>query len=215
VILGEEKEEGEEQVTYPTRLNQKPYYFEKVGTLEWKDFRLYSWLNTTKALNLPLSSEAITWLEYLSTKGNQVAAAHFLDRFREENQIPFDILQEEEYNTGPQQPPLISSVKLNIPKGEWFKGLNNSLQDDRYIPTIDCWQVVIKPWYIKIYLEERFEEFLALGGLKELLERRPLIEAGHKLPDPFYWDLWGDLDHLRESYSEYCAQQHIDPLELE
>jgi hypothetical protein len=215
LILGEEKGEQEEQIIYPARLNQKPHYFEKVGTLEWKDFRLYSWLNTTKALNLPLSSEAITWLEYLSTKGNQVAAAHFLDRFREENQIPFDILQEEEYNTGPQQPPLISSVKLNIPKGEWFKGLNNSLQDDRYIPTIDCWQVVIKPWYIKIYLEERFEEFLALGGLKELLERRPLIEAGHKLPDPFYWDLWGDLDHLRESYSEYCAQQHIDPLELE
>jgi hypothetical protein len=215
LILGEEKEEQEQQITYPARLNQRPHYFEKVGTLEWKDFRLYSWLNTTKALNLPLRSEAITWLEYLSTKGNQVAAAHFLDRFREENKIPFDILLEEEYNSGPQQPPLISSVKFNTPKGEWFKGFNNSLQDNRYIPTIDGWQVVIRPAYIKIYLEERLGEFLALGGLKDLLERKPFIEAGHKLPDPFYWDLWGDLDHLRESYSEYCAQHHLDPLESE
>jgi hypothetical protein len=64
-------------------------------------------------------------------------------------------------------------------------------------------------------LKKRLEEFLAIGGLKELLERKPLIEAGHKLPNPFYWDLWGELDHLRESYSEYCAQEHIDPLELD
>jgi hypothetical protein len=34
-----------------------------------------------------------------------------------------------------------------------------------------------------------------------------LIEAGQKLPDPFYWDLWGNLDHLRESYSEYLAEE--------
>jgi hypothetical protein len=215
LILGEEKGEQEEQTTYPGRLNQKPHYFEKVGNLEWRDFRLYSWLNNTKALNLPLSSEAITWLEYLSTKGNQVAAAHFLDRFREQNQIPFDILLEEEYNSGPQQAPLISSVKFNIPEGEWFKGLNNSLQDNRYIPTIDGWLTVISPAYIKIYLEERLEEFLALGGLKELLDRKPFIETGLELPDPFYWDLWGEVDHLRESYSEYCDQHHLDPLELD
>jgi len=37
-----------------------------------------------------------------------------------------------------------------------------------------------------------------------------LIEAGHKLPDTFYWDLWGNLEHLRESYSEWLAQEHID-----
>ncbi len=39
---------------------------------------------------------------------------------------------------------------------------------------------------------------------------RPLIEAGHKLPDAFYWDLWGDLEHLRQSYDEWLAQEHID-----
>jgi hypothetical protein len=30
-------------------------------------------------------------------------------------------------------------------------------------------------------------------------------------PDPFYWDLWANLEHLRESYMEYCAQEHFDP----
>jgi hypothetical protein len=131
LILGEEKKEGEEQVTYPTRLNQKPRYFEKVGILEWKDFRLYSWLNTTKALNIPLSSEAITWLEYLTTKGKQVAAAHFLDRFREQNQIPFDILQEEEYNSGPQQAPCEYTLRI-YSKCTYVVGISNKTGNNEY-----------------------------------------------------------------------------------
>jgi hypothetical protein len=51
----------------------------------------------------------------------------------------------------------------------------------------------------------------ALGGLNELIQRAPLVEAGQKLPDAFYWDLWANLEHLRESYIEYCAQEHFDP----
>jgi hypothetical protein len=62
------------------------------------------------------------------------------------------------------------------------------------------------------YLEERLAEYLALGGLNKLIQRAPLIEAGgQKLPDPFYWDLWGNLEHLRKSYIDYCAQEHFDP----
>jgi hypothetical protein len=38
-----------------------------------------------------------------------------------------------------------------------------------------------------------------------------LVEAGQKLPDPFYWDLWANLEHLRESYIEFCAQEHFNP----
>ncbi len=52
----------------------------------------------------------------------------------------------------------------------------------------------------------------ALGGLKELLDRKPLIQAGHKLPDPFYWDLWGNLEHLIESYQEHLAEDLFGPL---
>jgi hypothetical protein len=55
------------------------------------------------------------------------------------------------------------------------------------------------------------KEYLALGGLQELIERKTLFEEGYKLPEPFYWDLWGTLEHLRESYSDYCAVEHFDP----
>jgi hypothetical protein len=62
--------------------------------------------------------------------------------------------------------------------------------------------LVIKKKYLKVYLEERLAEYLALGGLNELIQRVPLVEAGNNLPDPFYWDLWANLEHLRESYSK-------------
>jgi len=70
---------------------------------------------------------------------------------------------------------------------------------------------VIRKRFIKHYLEQRLVEYLALGGLKESVDRKPLIQAGQKLPDPFYWDLWGNLEHLRESYSEYFAEQIFGP----
>jgi hypothetical protein len=38
-----------------------------------------------------------------------------------------------------------------------------------------------------------------------------LIKAGYKLPDPFYWDLWGNLEHLREIYSNYYEEEHFNP----
>jgi len=57
--------------------------------------------------------------------------------------------------------------------------------------------LVIKRKYIKVYLEERFAEYLALGGLNKLIHRAPLVKAGGQmLPDPFYRDLWGNLEHL-------------------
>jgi len=57
-------------------------------------------------------------------------------------------------------------------------------------------------------LEERLQEYLALGGLKELLDRRALILVEQKLPAPFYWDLWGNLEHLRGAYTQWL-QEHI------
>ena len=69
----------------------------------------------------------------------------------------------------------------------------------------------VRKKFLKVYLEERLAEYLALGGLNELIQRVPLIEAGHKLPDPFFWDLRANLEHLRESYAEYCSQEHFNP----
>jgi len=59
-------------------------------------------------------------------------------------------------------------------------------------------------------LEERLGEYLALGGLKELLDRRALILAGQQLPAPFYWDLWGNLEHLRGAYAWWLAAHTFD-----
>jgi hypothetical protein len=64
--------------------------------------------------------------------------------------------------------------------------------------------------FLKHYLEERLEEYLALGGLKELLDRRALILAGQQLPAPFYWDLWGNLEHLRKTYAQWLAEHIFD-----
>jgi hypothetical protein len=43
---------------------------------------------------------------------------------------------------------------------------------------------VIRKKFLKFYLEQHLEEYLALGGLKELIDREPMIAAGVKLLDP-------------------------------
>jgi hypothetical protein len=70
---------------------------------------------------------------------------------------------------------------------------------------------VIRKKFLKYYLEQRLEEYLALGGLQELIERRALFIQEYKLADPFYWDLWGNLEHLRDTYADCCAEEHFDP----
>ena len=69
---------------------------------------------------------------------------------------------------------------------------------------------MIRKKFLKYYLEQRLEEYLALGGLQELIERRTLYIEGYKLPDPFYWDLWGNLEHLRETYAQWLAEHIFD-----
>ena len=84
------------------------------------------------------------------------------------------------------------------------------MQDSRLIPITETDEPIRKR-FLSQYLGERLREYLALGRLKELLDRKPLIQAGHKLPDPFYWDLWGNLEHLRESYQEHLAEELFGP----
>jgi len=87
--------------------------------------------------------------------------------------------------------------------GDPFEDLeiNDTLQDSRLIPITQAGEP-IRETLLRKYLGDRLKEGLALGGLMELLDRKPLILAEQKLPDPFYWDLWGNLEHLRESYQE-------------
>jgi len=50
------------------------------------------------------------------------------------------------------------------------------LQDSRYVPITESGQVIRKR-FIKPYIEQKLVEYLALGGLKELVDREPLIKA--------------------------------------
>ena len=64
----------------------------------------------------------------------------------------------------------------------------------------------MKKKFLKLYLEERLQEYLVLGGTKELIEREQFMA-----PDPFYWNLWADLQAVRNRYQYYCVEEHIDP----
>jgi hypothetical protein len=154
---------------------------------------------------LPISEQAETWFNYFSIESNQIKAKELLDPFRKEKQKEFDFLLQEEYN-------LISSVRLSVPLGDPFKDLeiNETLQDSRLIPLTEAGEHISKR-FIKQYLQERLQEYLALGGLKELIDRRALILANQKLPAPFYWDLWGNLEHLRNAYQEHLAENLFGP----
>jgi uncharacterized membrane protein len=163
-------------------------------------------------LDLPISDQAEIWFNYFSIESNQVKAKELLDPFRKENQKEFDFLLEEEYNLVYPTTSPISSVEFNTPTGDPFRNLtiNSTLQDSRCILITESGQVIRKR-FIKHYIEQRLVEYLALGGLKELVNRKPLIQAGHKLPDPFYWDLWGSLEYLREAYHTNCAEELFRP----
>jgi hypothetical protein len=135
-----------------------------------------------------------------------------LDPFRKENQKEFDFLLQEEYNLVFPTASRISSVRFSTPSEDPFEDLeiNDTLQDSRLIPVTQAGEPIRKA-FLKKYLEDRLREYLALGGLKELLDRKPLIFANQKLPAPFYWDLWGNLEHLRKAYQEHLAENLFGP----
>jgi hypothetical protein len=89
-VLGEKvKTEGAPDAdligrNYPPKLKEQPYWC----TLDWTDFknyRLWTWFQVTKALDLPITEKAETWYNYFSIKGNQIRAKELLDPFRKEN----------------------------------------------------------------------------------------------------------------------------------
>jgi hypothetical protein len=163
-------------------------------------------------LGLLISEEADKWYTHTSTEDLKEGAIKLLGIFKEEFAPEFNDYLESEYRCVYPTTPLIETIVLDILVGPNYKYLNNTIKDSSYFPTTECGQV-IKKKYLKVYLEECLAEYLALGGLNKLIQRVPLVEAG--LPDPFYWDLWANLEPLRESYIEYCAQEHFNPEDSE
>jgi len=199
------------ELEYPVKLVGKPFWVDW-STLEFKDYKLWTWIQAARALERPLGEGTVTWFNYFSIESNQVQAKELLAPFRKESQKEFDILLEQEYDWVYPNTSSISTIEFDPTRGSIYKDLyiNRTIQDSRYIPTTEG-GLVIRKRFLKYYLEKRLEEYLALGGLQELIERRTLFIQGYKLPDPFYWDLWGNLEHLRESYSDYCAEEDFDP----
>jgi hypothetical protein len=180
--------------------------------LEFKEFKLWTWIQASISLERPLGDRTISWFNYFSIESNQVQAKELLAPFRKESQKVFEILLEQEYSRVYPNTSSISTIEFDTPRASFYKDLyiNRTIQDSRYIPTTEN-RLVIRKRFLKYYLEQRLEEYLALGGLQELIERKTLYKEGYKLPDPFFWDLCGNLEHLRESYSDYCAEEHFDP----
>jgi hypothetical protein len=144
---------------YPSKLMEKPFW------LTWdyktfKDFKLWSCLQATKALDLPISEQAETWFNYFSIQSNQVKAKELLDPFRKEKQKEFDFLLQEEYNLVFPTASTINSVRFNTPSGDPCEDLeiNDTLQYSRLIPLTQAGEPIRKR-FIKQYLEDRLREY--------------------------------------------------------
>ena len=144
---------------YPSKLTEKRFW------LTWdcktfKDFKLWTWLQATKALDLPISEQAETWYNYFSIESNQIKAKELLDPFRKEKQKEFDFLLQEEYNLVFPTASTINSVRFNTPSGDPCEDLeiNDTLQYSRLIPLTQAGEPIRKR-FIKQYLEDRLREY--------------------------------------------------------
>jgi hypothetical protein len=65
-------------LNYPPKLIEQPFWF-TADYKTFKDFRLWTWLQATKTLDLPITEKAETWYNYFSIEGNQIKAKELLD----------------------------------------------------------------------------------------------------------------------------------------
>ena len=205
-------EEGEYTV-YPVQIHHKPHWLPGLVTISWRNFQVWSWIGAVKALESPLSKEADTWHNYLDLEQTKLEAVEILGIFKPEHintELPADIEWELVAIPAEAEQTPISSIEFGIPEGRLYRYLNNTLNDPRPIPVTST-GLVIRKKFLKLYIEERLQEYLALGGTQELIIREQF--QGIKIADPFYWNLWADSAEVRNRYTIYCAQEHIDPVE--
>jgi hypothetical protein len=139
----------------PPKIEVKPFWFKPLFGVDFKDFKLWSWLEATKSLGLPISEEADKWFKHISTEDLKEGAIKLLGVFKEEFAPELDDYQESEYSLVYPTTPLIESIVLDTPVGPNYKYLNNTIKNSSYFPTTESGQV-IKKKYLKVYLEECF-----------------------------------------------------------
>jgi hypothetical protein len=144
---------------YPPKLKKKPFWV-TWNHQTFKDFKLWTWLQATKALDLPISEKAESWLNNFSIESKQIKAKELLDPFRKEKQKEFDFLLQEEYNLVFPTASWINSVRFTVPLRDPFKDLeiNETIQDSRLIPLTEAGEPIRKS-FIRQYLESRLQEY--------------------------------------------------------
>jgi hypothetical protein len=164
-------------VKYPPKLKEQPFWL-TCDYKTFKDFKLWTWLQATKALDLLIGEKTESWFNYFSIESNQIKAKELLDPFRKEKQKEFDFVLQEEYNLVFPAASRISSIRFSVPSGDPFEDLeiNKTLQDSRLIPLTEAGEPIRKS-FIRQYLQDRLLEYLAFGGLKELIDRKHLLQA--------------------------------------
>ncbi len=81
-----------------------PLYTENISQF-WLEFKLWSWLEATKSLGLPISEEADKWYKHISTEDLKEGAIKLLGIFKEETSPVLDDYSEYEL-VYPTTPPL-------------------------------------------------------------------------------------------------------------
>jgi len=141
------------ELDYPVKLVGKPFWVEW-STLEFKEYKLWTWIQASIALERTLGERTITWFNYFSIESNQVQAKELLAPFRKESQKVFDTFLEQEYTSVYPNTSSISTIEFDPPRGSIYRDLyiNRTIQDSRYIPITED-GLVIRKKFLKYYRE--------------------------------------------------------------
>jgi hypothetical protein len=195
--------------TYPTRIYYKPHWFNaSLEDLSEQDFFIWSFLEACAHENLPISQEAACWRDYVGVQDNWLRQNEILEKFKRPDEFPrYSAAVEKEIKqlTENKYHLTINEVEFEYPVE--LELINKKVLDYRPIPSHANGKQFPKP-FIKWYLEKRVNEWLAAGGYVEWktnfqffvrFSEHPFA-GGRLFLKAFYWDLWGDLAHVRLEY---------------
>jgi hypothetical protein len=153
------------ELEYPVKLVGKPFWVDW-STLEFKDYKLWTWIQAARALERPLGEGTVTWFNYFSIESNQVQAKELLAPFRKESQKVFDTCLEQEYTSVYPITSSISTIELDPPMGSIYRDLyiNRTIQDNRYIPITED-GLVIRKKFLKYYDTRCLSHFIGTCGV--------------------------------------------------
>jgi len=121
---------------YPPKIEIKPFWFKPICGVDFREFKVWSWLEATKSLGLPISEEADKWYKHISTEDLKEGAIKLLGIFKAETSPVLE--DDSEYELVYPTTPLIDSIVLDIPVGPYYKYLNKTIKDSSYFPITDC-----------------------------------------------------------------------------